>query len=86
MGKSIKCKYRLEITENNGRKQTEGHTKKINVSSYIDAYIQSLKIGGANEHISKALGYMPIPKSAVLIDQRTGEAVDSWKAPLFMAF
>jgi len=92
MGKSITPKYRIEIKDNslnyldmplamawNCGKPT---TKKL--EEYIYKLIDSYKIGGCNEHISLTLGYMPIPNKARIINQKTGDIVIEWNAPVFM--
>ncbi|MFA5049293.1 MAG: hypothetical protein WC516_09780 [Patescibacteria group bacterium] len=87
MGKSITPKYRIEIDYNDHRVwncKEYGKPTEKNLIRYIELYIQSLKIGGCNEHISKMLGYMPIPNKAKIINQFTGDIVASWNAPMFM--
>lgn len=94
MGKSYIPKYRLEIVSHNpftgARKVDKASwhhkgriTEKV-LEKYMIEYIESLKPGGVNYHISKALGYMPIPTEACIVNQYTEEVVVSWKAPAFM--
>lgn len=92
MGKSITPKYRIHVAERNpfnGRNVINqmawrGKASEKNLSEYITQYINSLKIGGVNEQISKMLGYIPVPNEAWIINQKTGETVVTWKAPKFM--
>ncbi len=90
MGKSYKLKYRLEIWDNQGKHhigwQTiyNGIPNAKNLTKYIESYISSLKIGGINEHISKSLGYMPVPFKAQIINQNTGGVQAVWVSPEFM--
>ena len=58
--------------------------RRPNVEREVMQYIDSMKIGGVNEHLSKAIGYMPIPSSATLIDQIARAVVEVWHAPAFM--
>lgn len=62
------------------------YNRKPNVPREIQNYVDSLKIGGNNEHLSRELGYMPIPNKAILIDQRSMTIVEKWNAPMFWAF
>lgn len=87
MGKTIIPTYRLEVYEKQ-HKQTlawKGLASKKRLESWIHAYIKSLGVGGANYHISKSLGRMPIPTRARLVHQKTGREVVTWVAPAFMA-
>ncbi len=42
--------------------------------------------GGVNAHISKAIGYIPHPHRADVIDLDTGKVVASWEAATFQVF
>lgn len=83
MGTSRKCRYRIEFDKAFG--QPVGLNKKVRLDDYIHNLIDSFKIGGVNQHISKMLGYIPVPKEATLINQFTGKVVETWKHPPFMA-
>jgi hypothetical protein len=70
------------------RHQVKGYGKptEANLTKYIEAFIESLKPGGCNHHVSKALGYMPIPNWArIRVNCIGGETLAEWKAPMFMA-
>lgn len=85
MQKDTKPRYVIKQNDRSGSILYTGN-KKPDMEKEIHLYIDSLKIGGNNEHLSKALGYMPIPNKAVLIDQRTMKTIEEWSAPAFMAF
>jgi hypothetical protein len=86
MGKSTTPHYVIYEGDKPNNKILYADNKKPNMEKEIYLYIDSLKIGGNNEHISKALGYMPIPNKAILIDQRTKQVIEHWNAPAFMIF
>lgn len=63
-----------------------GSPTEANLATYMQMFIDSLKPGGCNHHVSKALGYMPIPNWArIRVNCLGGEVVAEWKAPMFMA-
>lgn len=92
MGKSITPKYIIVIWDNpkispnamvwdcRGKKPTEKQ-----LDDYITVYINSLKVGGCNYHITESLGYIPVPYRAHIVNQKTNEIVVKWNAPAFMA-
>lgn len=95
MGRSYTPKY---VVEMEGSTPAEWRVKsrygipgygaptEANLIKYVEAFIESLKVGGANQHISKALGYMPIPNWArIKVNCAGGEMLAEWKAPMFMA-
>jgi len=94
MGRSTTPKY---VVEMDGSTPAEWRVKKrfnipgygvpneANLVKYVEGFIESLKPGGANHHISKALGYMPIPNWArIKVNCVGGEVLAEWKAPMFM--
>lgn len=80
MGKSVVCRYRIEFDSG----QPIGLNKKVKLDDYVRALVDSYKVGGVNQHISKMLGYIPVPKTAKLINQYTGNVVETWEQPKFM--
>lgn len=62
-----------------------GRATYAKLERYIYDYVNSLKPGGVNYHISKMYGFMPVPHRAVIIHQKSNTAVVEWKAPTFMA-
>lgn len=93
MGKSYKPKYIILVSEGNGKAvhtpmtwpKEMGQPTDAKLSNWVETYNASLKIGGANEHLSKALGYMPILNSAwVVTNDRNRYTLATWKAPMFM--
>lgn len=87
MGRSYTPAYRVEYSDQGGKHQTawSGPTTIERLALWIQAGIDSMKVGGCNEHVSKSLGYLPVPHKARIIRQATGETVATWKAPAFMA-
>ena len=95
MGKIVKPKYRVEMTgvtpaawRVKGYGQVPGYGKPTdaNLEKFVHGYAKSLEIGGVNEHVSKALGHVPYPTSARIVDQDTGAVVASWKAGMFQVW
>lgn len=87
MGKSTIPKYKLIVFDRNGgyTASWSGKPTEKRLADYIDKYIQSLKIGGCNEHISKRLGFIPVPYKAMICYNYFGGArVAEWNAPMFM--
>jgi hypothetical protein len=92
MGRSYKVKYTVTIKDNSNAYTTpmawhskdSGKPNEANLQAWIYKYIDSLKCNGCNYHISKALGYMPIPNNAFITNQFTGKIMATWKAPAFM--
>ena len=87
MGKSFMFKYRVQVSiaaEELYRAGWHGRATAERLEKYIADFIDSLKVGGCNYHISKQVGWMPIPSKAEIINQKTGEVVAVWNAPKFM--
>lgn len=73
MGQMKTPKYRLEIFDGRGKVQDltwKGEPTPERLEEYVLVYGKSLELGGANEHISKSLGYIPYPTSARIIENR----------------
>jgi len=88
MGRIVRSKYRLEITDSAGTHKLlwRGRSPGARLGDHILAYAKSLERGGSNEHISKNLGYIPYPSSARIIEQDTGRTVAQWKAGMFQVY
>lgn len=95
MGKSVTPPYRLEMsgtTHSAWRVKEQygipgdGQPNDANLMRYLLSFAASLKLGGTNQHISKALGYIPYPTWARIIRQRDGKIMASWIAPAFMVW
>ena len=84
MGKTMTPTYRLEVKDRSGnwRQGWRGRATDRGLESYMVKYTDSLKVGGCNHHLCSG-GVMPIPNSAKIVNQKTGEVVATWKAPLF---
>jgi len=63
-----------------------GKATQKRLEEYVMQYGKSLELGGANEHISKSLGYIPYPNKAILIRQSTNEVVATWQAAMFQVW
>lgn len=100
MGQSITPKYVVEIKDGTSAYMTpaswevrerprfgmKGHGKPTdkNLEAYVMAYAKSLEIGGANQHISLSLGFIPYPTSAIIRENRVGgKVVATWKVAMF---
>jgi hypothetical protein len=88
MGMSKTPKYRLEISDDAGihTQVWEGIATMNTLTKYLEAYINSLKLGGCNQHITRDLGFIPVPRYAKIIEQKTQKIKVEWKAPMFFAF
>lgn len=90
MGTTRIPKYRLVLYESSvehGSSTMSWNKRKPTVKqlgNHIRHLIDSYKTGGCNEHISNALGYMPIPNKARIVEQATNRVVVEWVAPMFM--
>lgn len=92
MGRSYMPKYRIEFSDQGGpqfpqawRVREYGKPTTENIEKWVHSLVDSMKIGGVNEHISRAVGYIPVPNRAKVVNQYTGETVATWTAPMFMA-
>lgn len=88
MGKSTAPKYKLVVFDRGGSYTASWSGKATNkrLDEYIDKYIQSLQSGGCNFHISKSLGFIPVPyKAQITFNYHGGAVVAEWQAPMFMA-
>lgn len=89
MGRSITPKYRVEAKEQNGKAWAaswRGRATEKRLAEYVAGTNESMKPGGVNEHVSRAVGFIPVIREARIIEQRTGEIVAHYKAPLFQVF
>ena len=76
MGRSVTPKYAVEVqgcTSAAWRVKEQygipgyGSPTAENLAKYVKAYIESLQPGGVNQHVSNALGYVPIPTHARIV-------------------
>ena len=96
MGRSTTFTYRLEMEGGDlgahvgWSAKDKGKPSAQAIENYLVACANSMKIGGCNEHISRALGRLPIlPRRARIVAQtgkRAGEVVAEWSHPPFFAF
>jgi hypothetical protein len=96
MGRTVTPKYRIELSgwnypagnrwrlDNLGVwEKYHGRPTEANLESYVQTYTQSFMIGGVNEDAGKEMGFIPSPSHAKIVNQKTGEVVASWDAPMF---
>lgn len=92
MGRSYTPRYSLTIDGNASAcmawdSKRNGKPSAANLEKWVMAYAKSLELGGANEHISKAEGFIPYPRRAeVRVNKPGGAIVAEWKAALFQIF
>jgi hypothetical protein len=89
MGKTTTPKYRLVLTDQAGSHVMiwRGRATDKRLERWVNDYTASLHNGGVNAHISKALGYIPVPSKARIERNTTGgQTVASWNAPMFWVF
>lgn len=90
MGRTSTTKYAISITGSTDAcwniKQNGAPTVE-NLTRYVLAYGKSLELGGVNDHISKALGYIPYPERAeIRVNKRNGATVAEWRAGMFQVW
>ena len=91
MGKVYTPTFRAEVRDNTSQAwfhsawnvKDHGRPTDKNAERYRRSLNESLKIGGVNEHISKAAGFLVHTSAVRVIRQATGQVVASAKAPLF---
>ena len=88
MGRSILPKYRVELDGNKmvWNVKQAGSPNNKNLEKWIFVYAASLRAGGVNFHISQALGYMPYPRKAQVVNQVSGEIVAKWESWKFQVY
>jgi hypothetical protein len=67
MGNIVTPKYRLicsGMTPSAWNCTTDGPPTQKSLEKWVRTYAKSLEHGGANEHVSKALGHVPYPTMA----------------------
>jgi hypothetical protein len=86
MGKTITPKYQL-IIDGKTPMVWHGQATQKRLEDFVFGYADSLKIGGANEHISKMLGFIPFPsRAAIYTNNKEHEKVCEWKQAAFQVF
>lgn len=64
----------------------DGRPDERNLREHVRSYVASYEKGGVNEHVSRALGHVPYPSRARIIDVISGETVVEWKAAAFQVY
>ncbi|ASV44517.1 hypothetical protein PBI_SCTP2_502 [Salicola phage SCTP-2] len=100
MKKDEICMYKVEIVENftnktsifgkeySGYNSVGKLTNKNIFERLVKPYVDSMKEGGVNAHVSREIGYIPYPKYVKVTVQkgsRCGEVIE-WEAPMFMVW
>jgi len=57
-----------------------------NLEQYVFALARSFEPGGANDHVSQALGYIPYPQRAEVLLNGSNIIVASWEASKFQTY
>jgi hypothetical protein len=65
--------------------KSKGKPTEANIEKYVRAFVDSQKIGGCNEHLSRSAGFIQVPNRARIIRQADNQVVAEWRAPMFMA-
>ena len=63
--------------------KTSGQPTQANLEKWRKSMNASMKIGGCNEHVSKALGFMPHISMASIVNQKTNTVIVEVVAPMF---
>lgn len=89
MGKSTIPTHVVRYRDQQGPKvliwnsKTSGKPTVANLDKWRKVMNASMKPGGVNEHVSKALGFIPYIGNCEIHNQKTGQTVCSFKAPMF---
>ena len=89
MGRSTIPTYVVHYRDQQGLKivawntKTNGRPTVANLERWRKAMNASFQLGGCNDHVSRALGYIPHVSSAILRNQQLGQDVCTVKAPMF---
>ena len=89
MGRVYTPKYRLDVEGVSAAVwsvRDYGKPTRENLLNWIEKYSRSLEIGGVNQHLSLALGYVPYPAYVAIRDNKTGETITEWKAAMFQVY
>lgn len=87
-----RCEIITLYLEINGKFHGEWNTRlhgratEKNLERWIHGYAKSLEHGGINHHYSKALGRVPYPRHARIVNQKTGEVRATWRAAAFQVW
>lgn len=63
--------------------KTAGKPTEANLEKWRKAMNESMKIGGVNEHVSKAYGFMPHVSKAEIYNQKTHRTICDTRMPMF---
>jgi len=87
MGRSTTLKYAMIMTGVNGMTwdcKSYGKPTAENLEKYVMAYINSQKVGGSNEHLSRD-SHIHIPRYAAIFLNTNGRTiVAEWHQPMFL--
>jgi hypothetical protein len=87
VGKVITPTYRVEYRDNASRSNSsmawQGRATQKRLEQWRKDYNKSFNHGGANYHVSQALGVVVHISHAWIINQRTGEIVAKTQMPMF---
>ena len=60
-----------------------GRPTKKNLKAWRNKMYESMKVGGCNEHVSKACGFVPLISKARIVRQACNTVVAEFSAPKF---
>jgi hypothetical protein len=89
MSKSFTPTYIVIYEDQTGTHKAAWDTKQAgrpnltNLMQYRRMFNDSMKFGGCNFHVSKALGFLLSMGNAKIVNQRTGDTICTFKMPLF---
>jgi hypothetical protein len=89
MGKSYTPTYVVRYRDQQGPKilvwntKTSGKPTASNLGKWREAMNSSMRAGGVNEHLSEALGFVLHIGNCEIHNQKTGETVATFVAPMF---
>lgn len=64
----------------------DGEVNDDNLWKKIQKYVDAFKPNGVNFHVSKALGYIPYPTYAEILDVKENKVLASWEAGAFQGW
>lgn len=90
MGRSTTPKHRIEFRDSSRKTQAVawntkwyGRANQNNLDQWVARYNGELELGGINDHISKALGFVPYITSAKIVNQKTDQTVAEYQMAMF---
>ena len=85
MGTSVTPAYRVEYRDQTGMHSAcwKGQATATRLEDWRQMMNLSFQAGGSNEHLGKALGFVPHVSHAQLVHQKSGRVVVTTTMPMF---